>query len=886
MLLMIGKSASIDSASEVLPRQGSLMRLAWFLMGCTLLSCNQDIFAEEAATVCARVKLEILQELTLEREAFEARMSINNGLAGIPIEGLGVTVSFTDAQGRAVRATGDSTDLSSTFFIRNQDGYQLPSTVAGGGSAQMRWLIIPSRGAAGTNGLGATYYVGATLRYRVAGVEQVVEVSPDDILVKPMPALSLDYFIPEEVYGDDPFTTTVVEPPIPFSLGVRVMNSGFGVARRLKIDSAQPRIVDNRQGLAVDFRLLGSEVNGGAGEPTLLADFGDVAPGRAGVARWRMVSSLSGRFVEFNAFYSHADELGGALTSLIEGQPRAHRILGDVVVDLPGRDAVRDFLGRDGAQLRVYESDGLDSPVTDVSAEAGVVSDGGRYRVRVPVMGGMLFARLGDPFEGRRLLRGAIRTDGRRMSGPNVWLSQTWDRAGGRWNHFVNLFDPSNPAGAEYQLEWRDLGTPTNRPPRLDQPSNWTLAPGDRLTFPFLASDPDGDRVVFGLEPGTAAGAATVDAEGIFRWEPGRVPVPSTHRLTVRATDSGLPSLEDRRSFTVTVRETEGSAPPVVTLAEAEVEYAERSGAMRLAPEVQVTDPDSVDLGGGRLVVSVVEGGRSADRLGLAVPGGSQTNLTYGAAGEVFHEGLLVGRFTVTTGETNVLRVDLEAGATLAKVQEIARWVTFENGETRGPSAWRSVQFVVDDGAGGISTPVDLGMAVRPFNRAPVAVDDEALTTADVPIALLVPKLVGNDLDADGDLLLFELLDSVTEQRGTVDLVGQAVVYVPDPALVGVDSFRYRITDPYGGWAEGLVRVTVQAPTSGVRTIVSVVPDGQGAVTVRFIGIPGRGYTLEWSEDLLFWSRLSEVTAGATGGIEFTDRQADPTRRFYRIIQP
>jgi hypothetical protein len=860
------------------------MRLAsiiavWIILSWILAA---SVFGQDS--ICARVKIEILQELTLEREAFEARMTINNGLAGIPIEGVGVTVKFAEATGREVRATSDSTDLTSTFFIRNQDGYVLPSTVAGGGTAQMRWLIIPARGAAGTDGLGATYYVGATLRYRVGGVEQVVEVSPDDILVKPMPFLSLDYFIPEEVYGDDPFTTTVVEPPIPFGLGVRVKNEGVGVARKLKIDSAQPKIVENRQGLAVDFRLVGSEVNGAVGLPTLLADFGDIAAGRSGVARWRMISSLSGRFVEFNAFYSHADELGGALTSLINGDPRTHLLVGDVQVDLPGRDAVRDFLARDGDFLRVYESDGGDAPVLDLSGASRVVGDGGRYRIQVPAQAGLFFVRLPDPFSGRQVLRGVMRSDGRRLLGANAWLSQTWRSSAGRWDYFVNLFEVGNPSGAEYVLEWRDTVVASNRPPRLDVPRNWTLKPGERLTFPLTASDPDGDRLVYGLEV-DGTGSATVDPDGTFRWEAGRVPVPSTHRLTATVTDAGLPALSDRQSFTVTVREDGASQPPVLILSTNGFGYAELSGPVLMDPTARVTDPDSASFGGGSLTVTTIEGGTLSDRLGVAGPSAAQTNVTVDATGVLAYRGQRIGVLVPPAGGTNSLRMDLERAATPEAVQEVLRWVTFENLERRGASPRRVVQFALTDGAGGVSTPADLTVLVQPYNRAPVAVEDEALTTADVPIALLIPKLVGNDQDADGDRLTFELLDGVTEQRGTVDIVGQAVVYVPDPALVGPDSFRYRVTDPYGGWAEGVVRVTVQAPTSGVRTIVSVVPDGQGAVTVRFIGIPGRRYHLEWSEDLLFWSRLSEVTAGATGGIEFTDRQADPTRRFYRIVQ-
>ena len=76
-----------------------------------------------------------------------------------------------------------------------------------------------------------------------------------------MPKLYLDYFLPYEVYGDDAFTIET-EPPVPFSLGVRVANKGFGTAWNLKIDSAQPEITANEQGLLVNFEITGSEVNG------------------------------------------------------------------------------------------------------------------------------------------------------------------------------------------------------------------------------------------------------------------------------------------------------------------------------------------------------------------------------------------------------------------------------------------------------------------------------------------------------------------------------------------------------------------------------------------------------------------------------------------------
>lgn len=88
--------------------------------------------------------------------------------------------------------------------------------------------------------------MGATLTYTIACETHTTDVVPDYIFVKPMPSLTLDYFWPPEVYGDDAFTDTVVEPPAPFSVGVRVSNSGYVTAYALKIDSACPRILARR----------------------------------------------------------------------------------------------------------------------------------------------------------------------------------------------------------------------------------------------------------------------------------------------------------------------------------------------------------------------------------------------------------------------------------------------------------------------------------------------------------------------------------------------------------------------------------------------------------------------------------------------------------------
>ncbi|MCJ7547061.1 MAG: hypothetical protein MUP30_09625 [Deltaproteobacteria bacterium] len=75
-------------------------------------------YALAAGSVCAEVKLEISQELTLERQAFDAHMRITNGLTNISLQAVNIEVRFTDANGATVTASYDPNDTNALFFIR------------------------------------------------------------------------------------------------------------------------------------------------------------------------------------------------------------------------------------------------------------------------------------------------------------------------------------------------------------------------------------------------------------------------------------------------------------------------------------------------------------------------------------------------------------------------------------------------------------------------------------------------------------------------------------------------------------------------------------------------------------------------------------------------
>lgn len=424
-----------------------LLRTLVFVFGVPLFSLLATQGAATASdAVCAEVRIEIRQKLNLERQAFDAVLRIRNGLATSEIEALAVNILFTDALGNPVQASSDPNQTSARFFVRldsleGMDAVDGSGRVSPASTGVARWLIIPSASAGGTTAAGEIYRIGARVTYRIGDEERSVEVTPETITVRPQPRLQLDYFLAGDVYSDDPFTPEL-EPPVPFTFGVRVRNAGAGAARTLRIESAQPRIVENAQGLLVDFQILGGRVDDAPAAASLRLDLGTIEPGRARMGRWLMQTSLSGQFVDIEASYTHADTLGGALTSLIDGDPVSHLLIGDVLVDLPGRDGVRDFLARDGDVLRVYESNGPDTEVQDLSASATLAALGppGHYAIQLPPVQGFVYARIADPTAGSGASIQAVRADGTALPGGNIWLSKTRD-ANRNWNYHINVFD-------------------------------------------------------------------------------------------------------------------------------------------------------------------------------------------------------------------------------------------------------------------------------------------------------------------------------------------------------------------------------------------------------------------------------------------------------------
>ncbi|MBN1558293.1 MAG: hypothetical protein JW951_09125 [Lentisphaerae bacterium] len=512
------------------------------------------------ATLCATVKMAVEQALTLERQGFEARLRIANGFDHLPLEDIAVDLVFTDADGRAAGyATNTAPDEGVCFFVGppTADGLSEEKSIAPSDSATLRWLIVPTARAGGTSPEGRAYDVGARLSYRIGAETNSMAVAPDTIVVRPLPALRLDYFLPGTVYGDDPLTADTVEPVVPFSLGLRVLNVGRGAAGTVCLDTGQPDIRRNDTGLPAAFAIESTEVNGVAGGNGLRAEFGDLPAGASGSVRWRMTCALYGTLTNFQAAISHADALGGRLTSLIAAtNVHTHRLIRNVRVDAAGSDAVRDFLAAEG---RLYESDGSESAVSNASGTAVLAPEAAGYRLDLGAAApatGYVYVRIGNPEPDGRIVERVMRSDGKRLRAENVWLERVRNAAGD-WEDWLGLFD-ADAGGCHYVLAYADA-PPPNAPPVLAPIGDRRVCAGAAVTIRVTAED---ETVVPALDAGPLpAGAAFADGgdgTGRFDWTPA-AGQGGAYRIAFSAGDGELTA---RETVVLNVTEPAGQTGP------------------------------------------------------------------------------------------------------------------------------------------------------------------------------------------------------------------------------------------------------------------------------------------------------------------------------------
>ncbi|NJL59993.1 MAG: hypothetical protein HC887_10490 [Desulfobacteraceae bacterium] len=198
--------------------------------------------------------------------------------------------------------------------------------------------------------------------------------------------------------------------------------------------------------------------------------------------------------------------------------PRTHILVRDVLVDVPGRDSIRDFLAQFGNGYKVYESENTDTDVTDRSDSSSLNGSGNTYTLSSVATAGFMYVRLTDPTAGKSILKEVKRSDGKIIKLENAWLSKSRD-SNNNWQYFFNLFDVSTTNS--YTVIFQDPAAGPQAPVIQFIPDRVGME-NQQIGFIVEASDPNGTvpKLSAAMIPAGAKFTDTGNGRGEFRWTP------------------------------------------------------------------------------------------------------------------------------------------------------------------------------------------------------------------------------------------------------------------------------------------------------------------------------------------------------------------------------
>lgn len=384
----------------------------------------EDQVESGRSSVCTSVTINITQKLVMTREAFEGTLTIYNGNKTTAMQEIQLNLEIKDENGVL------SNDL---FHIETKalsilTGIDGTGTLGADQKGSATVLFIPEKGAAPT--VPKSYSFGGSFSYLdpFTGVTVTKPLFPVTLDVNPSPDLYLHYFMQRDILGDDPLTEPV-EPIVPAELAVMIQNDGYGAAKNVRIESAQPKIVENEKGLAINFALIGSNLNG---QPMQLGltniSFGNIAPKTNAIGQWWFTSDLLGHFVSYETKLTHLDSRGNPDLSLVSGVTLHELIKSIRVYSL--EDNINDFLVNEVQDSKetpdiIYLSNGgtLDVYPAVSHSVSGSVS-AGNHEIELlvtPAQPGWNYYKFDDPGNGLYKIASITRSDGQIIPIDNVW---------------------------------------------------------------------------------------------------------------------------------------------------------------------------------------------------------------------------------------------------------------------------------------------------------------------------------------------------------------------------------------------------------------------------------------------------------------------------------
>jgi hypothetical protein len=168
----------------------------------------------------------------------------------------------------------------------------------------------------------------------------------------------------------------------------------------------------------------------------------------------------------------------------------------------------------------------------------------------------------------------------------------------------------------------------------------------------------------------------------------------------------------------------------------------------------------------------------------------------------------------------------------------------------------------------------------------PTARADVIVGRSGEPLKIAIADLIANDTDPDGGQLTLATFDATTGRGIPVTRSGAFLLLPELTTASSSDAFEYTVADPQGNKASAraVIRVLPDNTPSSNLLGLSV---SDGMVHLRFAGIPGRRYRIEFSGSLITpqWFNLGSALVAPDGTATFTAPDVG-IAGFYRTVNP
>ncbi len=397
-----------------------------------------NVAREHTNDVCSKVSISFKQTMTMTREAFDGTLKIYNGHTTDAMENIDVDIVIKDADGV------NKTDL----FQINVVSLDQISGIDGSGilDAQnegiVQFQMIPTIGAAPDSAVIYSFGGSFTFLDPFSGETMTYQLYPVELTVNPSPNLYVDYFVQRNIISDDPLTDTI-ETAEPAEIAMMIRNVGAGDANNVYLESSQPTIVENENGLSIIFPdMVGAAMNGEQ-RPLGLTNipFGTIQSHTAGIAEWYFTSSLMGRIIHSTPHVIHNNSYGNPNLSLVT-ELNSHELIKAIRAYGSLDDGINDFFVNETIDFnhtpdKIYFSHGGTANVKKVlvaNTEGVVSNENSTILLNInPIAVGWNYACVNDPGQGVYEIISCTRSDGQEIPLNNVWVTH------------VTMFDDDAP---------------------------------------------------------------------------------------------------------------------------------------------------------------------------------------------------------------------------------------------------------------------------------------------------------------------------------------------------------------------------------------------------------------------------------------------------------